>query len=63
MIPKRYRVVATPHRAIELLREGRIAGVYKPQLSLITPKVACRVIAIYGDIVILKHYFCIYIKF
>lgn len=55
MIPKRYRVVATPQRAIQLLKEGRIAGVRKPQLCLITPKVACRVIAIYGDIVILKH--------
>lgn len=55
MIPKRYRVVATPQRATQLLKEGRIAGVRKPQLCLITPKVACRVIAIYGDIVILKH--------
>ena len=55
MIPKKYRVVATHQRAIQLLKEGRIAGVFKPQLSLITPKVACRVIAIYGDVVILKH--------
>lgn len=55
MIPKRYRVVATPHRAIELLKEGRIAGAYKSYLGEITSKVACKVIAVYGDVVILKH--------
>ena len=56
MIPKRYRVVVSnAYRAIELLKERRIVGVHKNLLDLITPKVACRVIAIYGDIVILKH--------
>lgn len=55
MIPKKYRVVATPCRAIELLKQGRIAGAYKSYLEKITSKVACRVIAVYGDIVILKH--------
>lgn len=55
MIPKRYRVVATTHRAIELLKEGRIAGAYKSYMGEITSRVACRVIAVYGDIVILKH--------
>lgn len=55
MIPKKYRVVAAPHRAIELLKEGRIAGAYKSYLGEITSKVACKVIAVYGDIVILKH--------
>ena len=55
MIPKRYRVVATPQRAIQLLKEGRIAGAYKSYLGKITSKVACKVIAVYGDIVILKH--------
>ena len=55
MIPKRYRVVATPQRAIELLKEGRIAGAYNGYLEKITSKVACKVIAIYGDVVILKH--------
>lgn len=55
MIPKRYRVVATAHRAIELLKEGRIAGAYKSYLGEITSKMACKVIAVYGDVVILKH--------
>ena len=55
MIPKKYRVVAAPQRAIRLLKDGRIAGAYKSYLGKITSKVACKVIAIYGDIVILKH--------
>lgn len=56
MIPKRYRVVVSDaYRAIKLLKERRIAGVHKHQLDLITPKVACRIIAIYGEVVILKH--------
>ena len=55
MIPKKYRVVATPQRSIELLKEGRIAGAYKSYLGKITSKVACKVIAVYGDVVILKH--------
>ena len=55
MIPNRYRVVATPYRAIELLKEGRIAGAHKSYLGKITSKVACKVIATYGEVVILKH--------
>ena len=55
MIPKKYRVIATPRRAVELLKEGRIAGAYKSYLEKITSKVACKVIATYGDVVILKH--------
>jgi len=54
-IPKRYRVVASPRRAIELLKEGRIAGVYKSYSEQVTSKVACKVIAVYGDVLILKH--------
>ena len=55
MIPKKYRVVAAPHRAVELLKEGRIAGARKSYLAEITSKVACKVVAVYGDVVILKH--------
>ena len=55
MIPKKYRVVASPNTAIELLKNGRIAGAYKSYAWKITSKVACKVIAVYGDVVILKH--------
>lgn len=55
MIPKRYRVVTNPLRAIKLLKDGRIAGAYKSYLGEITSKVACKVIAVYGDVVVLKH--------
>ena len=55
MIPKRHRVVASPNRAVELLKQGRIAGAYKSYLSKITRCIPCRVIAVYGDVVILKH--------
>lgn len=54
-IPKKYRAIATPQRAIELLKEGRIAGAYQSYLGKITSKVACKVIATYGDVVILRH--------